>query len=129
MPSMEQHDCGYCAPGSGLGDSRVRFAAETPDEPEQQWRAGKVERQDGASLDDCPEENQLCSFEACSQDCGTCCSVLGCLLWDMGPLLVGSGNAVGRQSGNLSVGPCEQVTEGGSLGKRASPGWAGSQEG
>lgn len=120
---MERHDCGNCPPGSGLGDWRVQFAAD-----KQKWGTGKVERQDGASLDECSEENQLCSFEACSQDCGTCCSVLGCLLWDMGPLLVGSGNAVGTQSGNLSVGPCEQVNEGGSLGKRASPGWACSQE-
>lgn len=42
---------------------------------------------------------------------------------------MGPGNAVGRQSGNLPVGPRERVTGGGSREKRASPGKAGSQEG
>lgn len=121
MLSIGRHDCGDCLPAPGWGDWRVQFAAEAPDEAVQKWRAWKVERQDGASLDDCSEENQLHSFEACSQDCGRCCSVLGCLLWHMGHLLVGFGSVVGRQSGNLPVEPREWVTGGGSLERRASP--------
>lgn len=40
-----------------------------------------------------------------------------------------SGNAVGRRSGTLTVGTCAWVAGGGSLERRASPGWAGSREG
>lgn len=80
MLSKGHHDCRYWPAGSGWGDWRVQVVAEVPHEPVERWRVWKVERQDGASLDGCSEENQPCSSEVCSQDCGTCCSVLGCLL-------------------------------------------------
>ena len=42
---------------------------------------------------------------------------------------MGPGSVVGRLKGNLTVQPCEQVAGGRSLEKRASPVWAGWQEG
>ncbi len=86
-----------------------------------------MEKRYAASWDDCSEENH--PFEGYFQGCGRCCSALGCPLWGKGPLLVGSGNVVGRRKGNRTVGPCERVAGGGSLERRASPGWTCSQEG
>lgn len=94
----------------------------------EELKAEKVERPDAASWDDCSEENRLHPLETYSQDCGRC-SAPGCPLWGKGPLLVRSGNVVGRWRGNLTVGPWEEVAGGGSLERRASPGWAGLLEG
>lgn len=82
-----------------------------------------MERQDAASLHDCSEENRLRPFEAYSQSCGRCAAQ------GKGPPLSGSGNVVSRRRSSLTVGTCEWVAGGGSLEKRASPGWEGSQEG
>lgn len=125
--SMGAHNRRNCPPGSGWGDWRVQPAAKSPEEQVEEWKAWKVERQDAASLDDGSGENH--SSVVYSHGCGKCCYVLGCPLWGKGPLLVRSGNVVGRGRGNLTVGPCEWVAGGESLERSASPGWACSQEG
>lgn len=115
-----------CAPGSHWGDWwgdwSVPPAAQAPEEPEEEWKAEKVERWDVTSSD---EENRLRPLQACSPGCGRCCSALGCPLCGTGPLLERSGSVEGRGS-NLTVGLRETAAGGGSLEKRASP---GSQEG
>lgn len=67
-------------------------------------------------------------FPSEAQACGRHCSALGCLLRGKKTLLVGSGNEVGRQRGNQSVGEWDQASVGESLDRRSSPGWAGPWE-
>lgn len=60
-----------------------------------------MEKQDAANLDDCSEENRLLPLEAYQGYSRRSA------LWGKAPLLLRSGNAVGRWMGNLTVGPCE----------------------
>ncbi len=92
---MEAHNCGDCPRGSSSGGWGVQPAVKAPEEPVEEWKAKRVERQDAASLD---EENH--PFGACSPGHGRRCSAPGHPLQGKGPQLVGSGNAVGRQMGN-----------------------------
>lgn len=113
-------------PGSCWGEWRVRPAARAPEEPVEEWKARKVEKQDTASLDESSEDNPPSA--AYSQGCGRHCSVVGSPLWSNAPLLT-SGNVGGTWRDSLTGGPCEKVAGGGSLDRRASPGWPCFQEG
>lgn len=72
------HNCGDCPPGSGWGDWRVQPAAEAPEEPVEEWKARKVERQHVGGLGVYSEENPIHPFVVYSQGCGRCCSELAC---------------------------------------------------
>lgn len=96
---------------------------------EEELKAWTVEWQDGATVEDCSEDNWIHSFEACARGCGRRCSAVGCSLQSKGPLLVQSGKVEGRQSGNLAVEPYDWVYGGESLDRRVSLEWEGLQEG
>ena len=93
----------------------------------EEWKVEKEERPLATSLGVYSEENLIHLCVVYSQGCGRCCSELVFQVSGKGLQLVWSGIVVGRQNGTLTVGPCEWV--GGSLERRASPGWTGSQEG
>lgn len=124
---MDSNNSGPHLLWSNWWDWRVRPAVEAPEELMEVWRALRVERLDVATLDEHSEGNHPCA--AFSRGCGRCYSVLRRLLQSTVPLLVSFGSAGGRRRGNLRVGEVDLVAEGGTPGRKESPGWAGWQEG